>query len=83
MLIRFSENKNIRTNDLLHLRKRLIARTQGPNGRERTTPRLIPNYLETIFLYKGTQQETIWHREETPKTICSGIYSISQLNYFN
>ena len=57
MLIRFSENKNIRTNDLLHLRKRLIARTQGPNGRERTTPRLIPNYLETIFLYKGTQQK--------------------------
>ena len=37
--------------------KRLSARPQEPHGRERTTPRLVLKYLESIFLCKGICQK--------------------------
>ena len=48
--------------------KRLTARPQGLHGRERTTPRLILKYIESISLQRH-RPETIWHKGETPEII--------------
>ena len=46
-----------RTQDCFVRDKRLTARPQGLHDRDRTTPRLMINYFESIFLYKATRQK--------------------------
>ena len=63
--INFCALDGIRTTTSCIRGKRLTARPQGTHGRERTTPRLIWKYIESISL-KRHPPETTWHMEETP-----------------